>query len=82
MHNIALALRTHRHVLMAVLRPSLEYGCEVCNTNKLRACKYILGHSITICDEPVLANLGLEMLKYRLDFRKLNWHYKIKHTID
>ena len=70
LHNFSLDLRTHRHILMAVLRPSLEYGCEVWNPNKcqakalesiqLRACKYILGCSITTCDEPVLAGLGLE----------------------
>ena len=60
---------------MVVLRPSLEYGCEVWNTNKcqaqalesiqLRACKYILGCSRTTCDEPVQADLGLETLKCR-----------------
>ena len=27
LHNFALDLRTRRHILMAVLRPSLEYGC-------------------------------------------------------
>ena len=63
LHNFALDLRTRRHILMAVLRPSLEYGCEVWNANKcqaqalesiqLRACKYILGCSRTTCDEPV-----------------------------
>ena len=68
LHNFALDLRTHRHILMAVLQPSLEYGCEVWNTIKcqakalesiqLCACKYILGCSITTCDEPVLADLG------------------------
>ena len=50
LHNFALDLRTSRHILMAVLRPSLEYGCEVWNANKcqakalesiqLHACKY------------------------------------------
>ena len=88
LHNFSLDLRTRRHILMAVLRPSWEYGCEVWNANKcqakalesiqLRACKYILGCSMTTCDEPVLADLGLEALKYRIDFRKLKWHYKIK----
>ena len=29
LHNFALDLRTRRHIFMAVLRPSLEYGCEV-----------------------------------------------------
>ena len=87
LHNFDLDLRTRRHILMAVLRPSLEYGCEVWNTNKcqtkalesiqLRACKYILGCSITTCDEPVHADLGLETLKRRRDFRKLKWYRKI-----
>ena len=72
--NFALDLITCRHILMAVLRPSLEYGCDVWNANKcqakalesiqLRACKYILGCYVTTCDEPVLADLGLETLKY------------------
>ena len=60
---------------MAILRSSLEYDCEVRNTNKcqakalesilLDACKYtgILVYSIATCDENVLANLGLEALQ-------------------
>ena len=66
LHHFALDIRTHTHILMAVLRPSLEYGCEVWNTNKcqdkalesiqLHACKYILGCFITTCDEPVLSD--------------------------
>ena len=89
MHNFVLDLRTRRHIIMTVLRPTLEYDCEVWNTNKcqakvlesiqLGACKYSLGYSITTCDDPVLADLGLEMLKYRRDFSKLKWHHKIKH---
>ena len=80
LHNFALDLRTRRHILMAVLRSSLEYGCEVSKANKchakalesiqLCACMYVSGCSIS-CDEPMLAYLGLEMLKYRRDFRKL-----------
>ena len=59
---------------MAVLRPSLEYGCEVWNTNKcqdkglesiqLCASKYILEFYKTTCDESMLEVLGLEALKY------------------
>ena len=77
---------------MAVVRFSLEYGCKVWNTNncqdegleyiQLRACKYILGCSITTCDDTVLDDLGLEVLKYRRDFRKLKCHYKVKHMND
>ena len=92
LHNFALDLRTRRHILMAVLRPSLEYGCEVWNTNKcqpkalesiqLRACKYILGCSVTTCDEPVRADLGLNTLKNRRDFRKLKWYRKVMSMND
>ena len=67
---LKLILRTCRHILMAVLRPSTEYGCEVWNTNKcqakalesiqLHACKHVLGCSVTTCDEPVHADLRLE----------------------
>ena len=74
-------LRTRRHIFMAVLRPSLEYGCEVWSINKcqakvlesiqLRACKHILGCSVTTCNEPVCADLGLEGLKCRRDFHRL-----------
>ena len=31
-------------------------------------CKYILGCSITTYNEPMLADLGLETLKYRRDY--------------
>ena len=57
---------------MAMLRPSLEYGCQVWNANKchakalksiqLLASKHTLGCFIRTCDEPVLADLGLETL--------------------
>ena len=77
---------------MAGLQSNLKYGCEVYNTIKcqdkalesiqLRACKYILGCSIATYDEPVLADLGLETLKYRRNFRKLKWYCKIKHMND
>ena len=77
---------------MAVLRPSLEYGCEVWNTNKcqvkalesiqLCACKYILGCSVTTCDEPVRANLGLKTLRYKRDYRKLKWYCKVLSVKD
>ena len=52
LHNFAFDLKTRRHILMAVLRPSWEYHCEVWNTNEcqakalesiqLRACKYAI----------------------------------------
>ena len=75
-----------------MLRHSLEYGSEVWNANKCQAkasesiqlcvCKYILGCSATTYDEPVHADLGLETLKYRRDFRKLMWYCKVKHMND
>ena len=34
LHNFAVDYRTHRHVLMALLQPSLKYGYEMWNTNK------------------------------------------------
>ena len=57
------------------------------NTNKcqakalesiqLRLCKYILGCSVTTCDEPLVVDLGLETLKCRRDLHKLKWYQKI-----
>ena len=70
---------------------SLEYGCEIWNTNKsqdkvlesiqLRAGKYILACFVTTCDEPVRADLqhvGLETLKSKRDFHELKWYCRIK----
>ena len=72
---------------MAVLQPSLEYGCEAWNANKCQAkalesiqlhvCKYILGCSVTTCDEPVYEDLGLETLKCRRNCRTLKWYCKV-----
>ena len=39
LHNLALDLRTRRHILVAVLGPSLKYGCKVWNTNQCQAIK-------------------------------------------
>ena len=55
---------------MAVLQSSLEYSCEMWNTNKRRPysyahAKYIIGCSITTCDAPVCEDLGLRNLKNR-----------------
>ena len=44
---------------------------------QLCACKYILGCSVTIWDEPVHADLGLQTLKCRRDFHRLKWYNKI-----
>ena len=68
------------------------YGYEMWSTNKcqaqaiesvqLRACKYIWGCSRTTCDEPVGADLGLETLICRRDFRNLNWYREIMFMND
>ena len=89
LHNYALDISSRKHVFMSILRPSLEYACEVWTVNKcqskalesiqLRACKYILGCSLTTCDEPVRADLGLQTLKSRRDFRKLKWYYRVSN---
>ena len=48
---------------------------------ELRAFKYILGCSVT-CVQAVLADLGLETLKYRRDLRKLKQYCKVKRMND
>ena len=60
---------------------SLEYGCEVWNSNKcqakalesiqLHARKYILGCFVATGAEPVRADLGVKTLRYRRDSHKL-----------
>ena len=77
---------------MAVLRPTLEYRCQVWNTNKYQAkalesillysCKYNLGCSVATYNEPVRTDLGLETLKYRRDFHKLKWYCKVTRMSD
>ena len=43
---------------------------------------YILGCSVTTCDEPVREDFGLETLKYRRDLYELKWYRKVKHMND
>ena len=38
-------------------------------------------HSMTTCDEPVLADLGLETLNCRRYLRRVTWYCKMKHTV-
>ena len=92
LHNFALDLRTSRHILMAVLWPSLEFGWVVWKTSKhqakalesiqLRVSKFILRCSVTIWDEPVLADLHLQAFKFSKDFHKVKWYCKIKYMND
>ena len=77
-------------ILMAGLQPSLEYVSEVWNTKEchtkalqsiqLRACKYILGCSVTSSDEPVCADFDLKTLRYTEVFRKLKCYCKVMST--
>ena len=77
----------YKYILMVVLQHSLEYGCEVWNTNKFKAkalksiqlhpCKCVLRCSRTACDEPIQVGLRLETSKCRSDFHKLNWYHTI-----
>ena len=62
------------------------------NTNKckakafkyiqLRPCKYILRCSVTTCDEPVCAYLGLKTLRSMKNFRTLRWYCKVSSMND
>ena len=55
-----------------------ESQAKALESIQLLACKYILGCSAT-CDEPVLADLGLETLKYRRNFcNYITWYFKVK----
>ena len=77
---------------MAVSQTSLEYGCEVWNTNmcqakalesiQLHASKQIFRCFVTTCDEPVHADLGLKTLINRRDFGKLKWYNKVMSMND
>ena len=89
-HNFALDLRTVD--TFSWLYCDLVWNmAEVWNANKgqdkalesiqLHACKYILGCSVTTCDEPVHANLGLETLKYRRGFHILKWYCEVEHMM-
>ena len=68
-------------MLLSVLRPSIEYGCEIWKCNKrqasalestiLRGAKKILGCSCRTCNEAVRGEMGLETLKSHSDKAKL-----------
>ena len=70
-----------------VLRPSLEYGSEVCEGNKSQAAslesimlggaKRVLGCSSKTSNEAIWGDMGLEFLQGRRDKRKLSWWYKV-----
>ena len=57
-----------RHLLLSVIRPSIEYGSEVCEGNKSQAgslesiildgAKRIIGYSSKTCNESVRRDMG------------------------
>ena len=85
--NRDINLSARRLLLLAVVRPTLEYGSEVWEANKAQAsslesvvlggAKRILGCSSRTCNEAVRGDMGLESLQGRRDKAKLKWWYKL-----
>ena len=83
--NINLSAR--RHLLLSVIRPSIEYGSEVWEGNKSQAgslesiildgAKRILGCSSKSCNEAVRGDMGLGTLQSHSYRAKLKWWYKL-----
>ena len=67
LHDFASDLRTLRHILMAVLRPSLEHGCEVRNANncQARALESIQFYALNLQDKIFEIKLIKEALNKR-----------------
>ena len=63
----------------------------MCSTNKcqakalecvkLNACKYNRDCSVTMCDEPVYADLGLETSICKRDCCRLKWYHNIYNNV-
>ena len=80
-------MSAHRHLLLSVIRPSIEYGSEVWEGNKSQAgslesiildgAKWILGCSSKTCNEAVRGDMGLDTLQSCRDRAKLKWWYKL-----
>ena len=73
-----------RMLLLLVVRPILEYGCEGNKTQAaalesvmLGGAKRILGSSSKTCNEAVRGDMGLETLHGRRYKAKLKWWYKV-----
>ena len=85
--NRDINLSACRLLLLAVVRPALEYGSEVWEANKaqvgalesvvLGGAKRILGCSSRTCNEAVRGDMGLETLQGRRDKAKSKWLYKL-----
>ena len=80
-------MSARRHLLLSVIRPSIEYGSEVWEGNKSQAgslesiildgAKRILGCSSMTCNEAVRGDMGLDTLQSCRDRAKLKWWYKL-----
>ena len=80
-------MSARRHLLLSVIRPSIEYGSEVWEGNKNQAgslesiildgAKRILGCSFKTCNEAVKGDMGLDTLQSHRDRAKLKWWYKL-----
>ena len=80
-------MSARRHLLLSVIRPSIEYGSEVWEGNKSQAgslesiildgAKRILGCSSKTCNEAVRGDMGLDTLQNRRARAKLKWWYKL-----
>ena len=76
-------MSARRHLLLSVIRPSIEYGSEVWKGNKSQAdflesiildgAKRILWCSSKTCNEAVRGDMGLDTLQSRKDRTKLKW---------
>ena len=82
--NRSINLSARRMLLLAVVRPSLEYGNEVWECNKgqansiiLEGAKKILGCSSRTCNEAVRGDIGIDTLMSHRDKAKLKWWYKL-----
>ena len=85
--NWDINLSARRLLLLSVIRPNIEYGSEVWESNKgqtnalesfvLGGGKKILGCSSKTCNEAVRGDMGLETLKSHTDKAKLKWWYKL-----
>ena len=81
--NRYINLSARRLLMLAVVRPTLEYGSKVWEANKVQAgalesvvlegAKRILRCSSRTCNEAVRGDMGLESLQGRRDKAKLKW---------
>ena len=84
--NRSINMSARRMLLLAVVRPSVEYGkvweCNKGQANALECiivggAKKILGCSSRTCNEAVRGNMGIDTLRSRRDKAKLKWWYKL-----